>query len=270
MWWLAILPMIYFFRARVAKVVAPLLPDLPPQTVVFYGHLTTLVAAVLFVLPLELVFSPYRMLKRVAYLGSLWSAVGIMVFTIKSNYGPPPIPQNLGWRNLKESLSVALQPWLMKAMMGADFQFLFFALIFLPAYASVWPIAILARRSLWSVCTQCAKTNSQNRLWLLFAPTWAKLKAREPQVLAQSAVAEVLLGLWLTISLMLPTRQIFTCMLYWNYLRTRYQVPRSHEQHLQAWRQLGGQIQPLLKVVPLLQKPIDLAKGWFQPDYRSQ
>lgn len=78
-----------------------------------------------------------------------------------------------------------------------------------------------------------------------------------------STLAEVLLGIWLTISLLLPTRQVLACMLYWNFLWTRYQVPRSQPAHAKAWRQLGDMVAPVTNKVPILNKPIDMAKAWF-------
>lgn len=98
----------------------------------------------------------------------------------------------------------------------------------------------------------------------MFAATWDKLKARESDVLHYATLAEVLLGIWLVISLLLPTRQILACMLYWNFLRTRYQVTRSKAAHTKAWAQLGEMIAPVTNAIPILNKPIDMAKGWFQ------
>jgi len=272
MYYLAIAAGIYFFRARIARLLepavarlAPFLPALTPQKSVLYGHSCTLAGALVFVLPLE--FVGLSGIKNRAFLFSLWSAVITSVLTIKANYGAPDMPQNLSFSNWREACSTTIQPWLQKAMMGVDFHFLFFSLIFLTSIPSIWPIGILGRRSLWAVSSHYEKEESGPRLWQLFAPVWAKLKARQKEVLHGSAVAEILLAFWLTANLLLPTRQIFTCILYWNYLRTRYQVPRSHEQHAQAWRQLGDRVQPVLKVAPILNKPIDIAKGWFQPKY---
>jgi len=268
MWHLALFAALFFFRKQIAQRIAPLLPALPPQKAVFYGHLVTVVAAAAYILPLE--FVGLRGVKRLAYLASLWSTILTSIFTIKANYGAPPVPEGLSLSNWRQVCATTLQPWLQKAMTGVDFAFLFFALIFVTSNPSVAALLILGRHRLWAVCTYCSKNTPESRLWLAFAPTWAKLKAQEQQVLAYAATAEILLAFWLTVSLLLPSRQILTCIMYWNYLKTRYQVPRSHELHAQAWRQLGQQIQPALKAVPILQKPIDFAKGWFQPQYQHQ
>uniref|UniRef100_A0A7S4QQW6 Uncharacterized protein n=1 Tax=Alexandrium monilatum TaxID=311494 RepID=A0A7S4QQW6_9DINO len=257
---------LYLFRGSIAQRLAPLLPDLPPAKIVFYGHLVMLASALAYILPLE--FVGLAVLKRAAYILSLWSVVGTSVLTIKANYGGPPMPANVSWSNWKQTVMPAMHPWLQKIMTGADFSFLFLALIFLFAYPSLPALLVLGRHRLWAACTFCSGNIPDNALWLKFAPYWARLKAKEPQVLSSAALAEILLAFWLTVSLALPTRQILTCFLYWKYLTIRYQVPRSHELHLKAWRQIGQWADPLMKALPVLQKPVDMAKGWFQPQYQ--
>jgi len=255
---------LYLFRNRLATLTA----SLPPQKTVFQGHLATLVFALLYILPLE--FVGLGAVKRPAYLGSLWCNILTLLWTIKCNYGTPPIPEvsSFSMSNWRQSGQAALQqlaPWLQKAMQGVDFHWLFFVLIWIAANPSVFAVVIIGRRSLWSVGSYCSKNMPENRLWKAFAPTWAKLKEREPQVLHASSLAEILLGIWLVVSMLLPWRQILTTILYWSFLRQRYQVPRSHEAHLKAWRQLGDKAAPLLQAAPFLHKPLDMAKAWFQP-----
>mmetsp|Transcript_81035 Transcript_81035/g.251466 ORF Transcript_81035/g.251466 Transcript_81035/m.251466 type:complete len:274 (-) Transcript_81035:142-963(-) len=269
MWWLIAAAGLFFFRGKIAARLAPLLPNIPPQKTVFYGHLVMVVSGLVYILPLE--FVGLGAVKRMAYLLSLWSVVGTSMLTVKANYGGPPMPANVSFSNFKETVVPVLQPWIQKVMQeSTDFSFLFFALIFLTAYPSVVALMILGRHRLWAVCTYCTKNMPENALWLKFSPYWAMLKAKEPQVLSTAALAEILLAFWLTVSLVLPTRQIFICFLYWNYLKIRYQMPRSSELHTQAWRQLGQKVAPLLQALPFLQKPIDMAKGWFQPRYYYQ
>jgi len=268
MWWILAVIGLFVFRKQIARRFGSLLPSLEPQRTAFYGHLVTVLSVLVYVFPFDL-FGLHG-LKRVAYLSSLWSVVMTSIFTIKANYGAPTLPENLSWSNWRETCTTTLQPWLQKAMMGVDFNFLFFALIFLTANPSIMALLILGRHRLWAVCTYASKNMPGNRLWLCFAPTWAKLKAQEPQVLAYAAMGEIVLALWLTVSLFLPTRQILTCLLYWNYLKMRYQVPRSQGLQLQAWRQLGGIVEPVFRAVPILRRPVDFAKDWFQPKYVYQ
>merc|ERR1719217_183580 len=102
--------------------------------------------------------------------------------------------------------------------MGNEFHFLFFAMIFLSAPPCVLVLAVLGRRSLWSVCTYAEKNRAENALWKKFAPIWAKLKVQEKEILLYSALVEIAQGLWLTVQLFLPTRQVLILILYWNYL----------------------------------------------------
>lgn len=273
MWWLVVAAGIFFFREKIAQVLAPWIPSLEPLRAAFYGHLLLLVAGALYIVPFELV--GLGIVKRPAYLASMWASTLASLMTLKGNYGAPPFPENLslggGLSGIKQGFqefSMKLQPYLQeKAMPSPDFHFLFFSLIFLAAHPSVWVVLILGRRSLWSVCTKCSKDHKENRFWLMFAPTWEKLQKQNAQVLDYSALAEVLMGLWLTVALFLPMRQILTCILYWNYLKMRYQVPRSHPTHLKAWQMMFQRVAPLFKAIPLLNKPLDMAKGWFQPKY---
>jgi len=269
MYWLAIPAVAYFFRGKIAQVLAPILPEMAPLRAAFFMHCLLIISAVVYVVPLELVGAGF--VKRPAYLLSMWCTTLSSVFALKGNYGSPPMPQNFSMdpRKFKESFqkfAPVLQPWMQKAMMSVDFHFLFFSLIFLTAYPSVWVLLILGRRSLWNVCTVCTKDYPESRLWKMFEGTWKKLQARNSEVLEYSALGEVLLGIWLAVAILLPMRQFFTCILYWNYLRMRYQVPRSQEQHKKAWLLIAGKTDFFFKVPvvgPLACKARDYAVGWF-------
>jgi len=266
MWWLAIFAGFYFFRERIAGVVGPYLGAVDPDKTVFYGHIVTLVACILYVLPIE--FVGLHRIKMAGYMLTLWSVVMNAILKIKMNYGPPPMPQiSLSFSNIRQTMTQASQvmaPWLQKVMLsGVDFHFLFFAVMFLNAYPSLPVILILGRRSLWIVATYCAKNLPQNRIWTMFAARWIALKAQEEQIMVYAALAEIILGIYLVVSIFLPQRQLLTTILYWNFLKTRYQVPRSQKYMLPAWQSLAQQVQPVVNMVPFLSKPIDMAKGWF-------
>lgn len=262
MWWMIAVAGAFFFRGQIAKFLAPLLPDMDHQKVAFYGHAVTLAGGIAYIIPVELV--GLGMLKRPCYIASMWATVLSSIFLIKGNYGGPDIPQDISFSNWKEKM-VQVQPWLMKVMSSVDFHFLFFGLIFLAAYPSVWVLLILGRRSLWTLCTKMKKESPDNPLWKRFAPYWDTLLAKQTQVLEYSALAEVMLGIWLTVSLFLPMRQIVTCILYWHYLKIRYQAERSRPQQQKAWSMLEQQAQPVLKMLPILHKPLGWAKDWFRP-----
>mmetsp|Transcript_119744 Transcript_119744/g.346106 ORF Transcript_119744/g.346106 Transcript_119744/m.346106 type:complete len:274 (-) Transcript_119744:215-1036(-) len=266
MWWLVAAAGLYVFRGKIAQRLAPYLPAMNPQMISYYGHSCTLFTGIVYVMPIE--FLGLGTVKRVAYMMCLWSAVLTAVMAMKANYGSPPLPEGSPFAMVKGLMSGGmprpLQEWMQKAMTSIDFHFLFFAVNFVTAYPSIIPVLILGRRSLWTVGTHCSKTpEAGGRLWAMFKPRWEMLKAREEEVLLYSALGEILLAFWLTASLLLPTRQFLCCFLYWHYLKIRYMTPRSHKLHDKAWRQLGQQVAPVLKVAPFLQKPIDMAKGWF-------
>jgi len=263
MWWLAVFAGLYFFRGKIAEKLAPILPTLAPLRASFFMHCLLLVSSVLYILPLELV--GIDMFKRPAYLASIWFTTLSSIFALKGNYGSPPFPENFSIRAPKQSFqsfSVVLQPWIQKATQSVDFHFLFFSLIFLTAYPSVWVLVILGRRSLWTVCTICSKDYPTNRLWLMFEPRWKALQAQNAMILEYSALAEVLLGLWLAVAIVLPMRQILTCILYWNYLKMRYWVPRSHDVHKKAWGLIAQKTAYLFKV-PGTSFVRDKAVAWF-------
>jgi len=266
MWWLAIFAVLYFFRGKIAERLAPILPSFSPQQAAIYGHAATLATGAIFVLPIE--FFGLGAVKRFCYMTCLWSNIFASGITLKANYGSPPMPEKISISALKSLANGPLQEYLMKVTPSADFMSLFFCLIFMPAYPSLPVVALLGRRSLWTVCGHCQKTGQGGRLFAMFKPRWEALKTQEQRVLLAGAVGEILLGFWLTVSIALPSRQLLTTFMYWNYLKMRYQSPRSNQLHSQAWKSVEATVAPVLRVAPFLQKPIDMAKGWFQPQYR--
>jgi len=266
MLWLVVVAGLYMFRGRIAEKLAPFMPSMSPQRSSFFGNVLALAAALIFVVPLELL--GLGGVKRMAFMASLWITIVTCGKNIQANYGSPPMPQTMSMAAIKQMITTTIQPWMTQACQSVDFHFLFFALIFVMATPSIFPLLILSRRSLWAVGSHCTKTPADGGvLWLKFKPTWDKLKAQEPQILHTATMAEILLAFWLTVSLLLPTRQILACILYWNFLKTRFAMPRSAAAHQKAWMEIGSKFDPVLKMAPFLQKPIDMAKDWFRPRY---
>jgi len=264
MYWLVLVAGLYLGRSHIAKFLAPYLQRLDEQMIVFYGHSVVVSCGLLYILPID--FIGLEILKRPTYLICFWCSIAIMGYTVKVNYGFPTFPANLGFSNWKEGLQ-AVAPYMQNVLSkSVDFHFLFFALIFVAAYPSVFALVILWRRSLFAVATHVAKHERlQGRVWRTLEPHWNKTK--QPQtaedVKLYSALAEILLGFWLTASLFMPTRQILTCILYWNYLKTRFQVPRSKPDHARAWGRIKNHVDPALSMVPFLNKPLSYAQQWF-------
>jgi len=180
---------IFMFRNKISAILGPYIPAISPQKISYLGHLITLSTACIYVLPLE--FVGLGAFKKTAYMVSMWSATCTMMLNIKANYPLPDMPDTAGlsltnmaamkaW--MTTTLESSVKPWLQKAMMGVDFHFLFFSLIFLTASPSIAPLAILARRSLWTVCSYCSKNSPDGFVWSKFAPIWeAKLKPKEKE-----------------------------------------------------------------------------------------
>lgn len=267
MMWMLFPAGLFFFRGKIAGFLAPYLPVLNPQKTAMLGHMVTLGAGFVYILPVEL--AGLGAVKRPMFMLSMWSTILTCMSTIKANIGLPAIsmPGGLSLSTIKSGAQTAMmqiQPWLQKAMMSPDFAFLFFALIFLTAYPSVAPLVILGRKSLWTVCTLAEKEMPENRSWLRFKPIWEnKLKPKTEQVTHYAALAEIALGFYLVVCLMLPTRQLLATLLYWNYLTTRYKVPRSRKHHGPAWKEIGDRFEPVFKALPILRKPVTMAQGFF-------
>eukprot|EP00913_Durusdinium_trenchii_P017125 g16105.t1 len=156
MYWLLIPGVLYFFRDRIASTLA----SLPARKTVVQGHLLTFILGSLYILPVELV--GLSAFKRPLYMASLWCNLLTLLYTIKVNYGAPPLPQMTGfsmsnWKQMGQAALQTLAPWVQKAMSGVDFQWLFFVLIWIAAYPSVWAILLIGRRSLWT--WHCGKSS---------------------------------------------------------------------------------------------------------------
>lgn len=259
-------------RGKIFGLLGPYLPSISidPQKIVFYGHCISLVAAISYILPIEFVSPAYGAYKRMFYVLSMWSTILTSMFTIKANYGVPSMPQGLGFNMaaIRGAMASSVQPWLQKVMTNSkDFSWLFFALIFLTAYPNIAPLILLMRRSLWSVCSYAEKpaNNMDGLVWGRLRPVWeAKLKPQTATINEYSARAEIVLGIFLVVSIALPTRQLLLTLLYWNYLTTRFKIPNSHEMHAKAWTWIGDKFGPVLKMAPFLNPLIEKAKGFFK------
>jgi len=264
---------LWMFGGRIFQRIQPYLPNVSPTQATFLGHCMALQGAVVYAVPLE--FVGLGVAKRLGYLACMWATVGTSVWTLKSNFGAPRIPEGSMSFSALRSMGIdkfmdPVKPWMQQVLTSMDFHFLTFGVIFLNAYPTIIAVGILGRRSLWFVASQCAKPESpyaNSFLWLRFKPLWERMKARDKEVVVYAALAEILLAFWLTANLFLPSRQIATCMMYWYFLTLRCQVPRSREYHLQAWQRLDASAAPLFKAVPILRKPVDMAKVYFTPQY---
>merc|ERR1719401_2300431 len=159
------------FRGKIASFLAPYLPTADASRITFYGHLCSFGAALLYVIPFELVGLGW--LKRPMFMLSFWAHLMTSMLLIKDRYPLPALQlTSYSLAAVKQVFETRVAPWLQRAMQSPDFHFLFFSVIFLSAYPSVLPLVILGRRSFWAVCQEAPKKTPNNFLWLKFQPTW--------------------------------------------------------------------------------------------------
>jgi hypothetical protein len=213
-------------------------------------------------------------IKHLAWLVALWGHGSACMGALAKNYSKDlPAMPNIDFKNWRQGMQEAaakMQPFLQTALRSVDFHYLFFVLIFLAADSTVLVALLITRRSLWTLCTLWSKKNSTNFIWRMIKPKWDLLQAdgqaKSKDIVEKCNILEVGFGFWLVISLFLPNRQIFACILYWHFLKIRYQAEKHHK----AWQLLNQKAAPLFKAVPILQKPLGWAKGFFQPQVQYQ
>jgi hypothetical protein len=163
-------------------------------------------------------------------------------------------------------------------MTGAEFPFLFLPLMFMNAYAtdsmggSVFPfgigdylvVLILVRRTVWFLGNHGSKSWVNIKLWTtVAAPIWTNLKSREASVLHLSVLAEIFIGFWLILLVLTPARQLINTFVYWNYLRMKLLAPRSRPGHSAGWASVDKATAGIRAQIPVVEKPIQLVKKWF-------
>jgi len=174
------------------------------------------------------------------------------VVTIITNYGAP---------NMSD-----YSVWLSNVAQSADFPFFMISMIFIAksnGLADYIALLIIARRSLWFVATHLNKSQAESRLWKFVQPTWQVAKSIEDKVLLMSATCEIMIAFWLTLLLLTPQRQFLSVFVYWNFLRMRYQAPRSHGHHERAWAVIGDKAEPALRRLGPLAGGLEKIKRWF-------
>jgi hypothetical protein len=278
MWWLAIAAGVFFFRGKIAALLSRFFPGLFGSDLTshfeLYGHLACVTGSLLFPIPLGMF--GLGAIKHLAWLVALWGHGSACMAGLAKNYGKdlPNMPKIdfKNWRQGMQGAAVEMQPFLQKTLKSPDFHFLFFVLIFLAADQTVLVVLLIARRSLWTLCTKWSKespaTFPMRSIWPMMEPRWKSIKAsgQADDIVEKCNLGEVCFGFWLVISLFLPNRQIFACILYWHFLKIRYQAEKHHK----AWQLLAQKSDPLFKAVPILQKPLGWAKGFFQPQVQYQ
>ena len=183
----------------------------------------------------------------VAYLSCLISSI----VTVLSNYGTPKISE--------------YKQWLSTVAQGADFPFFMISMIFISkslGIADYLGMLIIGRRSLWFIATHASKTESKSAIWKSIEPKWLVAKALEDKILLISATCEIMIGIWLVIMLLTPQRQLLSLFVYWNYLRLRFNAPRSQQYHQRAWSVIDDYTLPYTP--SFLSTAVNKGKAWFR------
>lgn len=279
MWWLIVPAVLYFGREHISRFLAPILPDQSRQ--IYWLLFGQVVMTLLFLLPLHLVLPQLAAFKRTSYMMSMWFSVAANALQLTVNLRDLGVqfPDTSGFsiRNAKQSfqdLAVKMQPFLVAAMQSPDFTSLFFTVIFLTAPPAQFPFTyfpplILARRSIWSLGQKADKNSSiGSKMSSMYE---SRLKARTEQASHLTVGAEIALGFGLAVCILLPTRQVLTTFLYWQYLQMRYRTPTRNESrsgsrpiHAKVWDEVGQKADPLLTKVPILNTPVNYVKNMFQ------
>jgi hypothetical protein len=189
-------------------------------------------------------------------------------YIIVTNYGLPKVSRN--------AIRQPLQEYFSRSMSGAEFPFLYFAMMFSSDSASqiggVFPfgladlvsVVLMVRRSVWFLGTHGSKAWAGNRVWeSTGSRVWRTIKSQESRVMELVNLAEVLLGFWVVLLLFTPVRNFLTCFVYWTYLRIKYMAPRSRAAHQAAWGVLDRQTEWIQRLVPFLERPRAFMVRWF-------
>lgn len=197
------------------------------------------------------------------------SAIVSSIYIIYTNYGLPKVS--------RAAIKVPLQEYVAQCLTGAEFPFLFFAMMFTNDYAyqvggGIIPfgiadylgILLILRRSLWFIGSHGSRAWVSNPVWGRYGNlAWALLKSRETAVMSFVNIAEIFIGLWMTLLVITPARQILNTFVYWNLLRIKYMAPRSRGSHIAAWSWFDAKTKGVRSAVPLLDKPVQIGVKWF-------
>ena len=247
MWYATLILAAYYAFKRYQRRRYPGSQLLDVQSVAVTLHCVCLASSLLFLIGFESLTN--------ARFFSFLSTVLSTALTIYSIYGLPK--------------GGAYQLWISTVASGADFPFLMLSLIFIGGhlgYVDSVAVLLLARRSLWFVLTQFSKHSHNDPKLLFISNLWTTLKAAESTVLLIAATAEIMIGFWLSIMIITPNRNIIATIMYWNFLRLRYQSPRSHEIHARSWTAIAEKADPLLKI-ELVSRIVEKAQKWFKPNH---
>ena len=244
MWFYLIGAVLFIFlksRGMIPDVRFPKIME--PQTFVLLLHIVCCVSSIISFLGGEMYGLPS---KFTAYLSCLLSSI----VAIGANYGVPKVSE--------------YKLWLSNVAQGADFPFLLISMIFANSLgiADYLGLLIISRRSFWFIATHMSKAKSSSFIWKTVEPTWNVAKSLEDKVLLISATCEIMIGIWLIIILLTPQRQFLSLFVFWNYLKLRFNAPRSSQYHQRAWSVIDDLTTPYTP--SFMSTAVTRAKAWFR------
>ena len=231
-----------------------------PKDVNLYGHVGVLLLFILWIVPL--------IGGGATYFPAMVLNLCIGGYTIKANYGSPPT-QGFSMSKWRESL-YPVQLWMQKVMQGAEIQYMMFTMVWLSQAPNVLVAVIIARRSLWTVCTGMASRYEESRVWGIISPVWTKLKANELQILEQCVFLEIALGFLCIFRVVTGGMSgILSCYMQWSFLKMRYNGAYTNKptnpaaMHKRCWSVLHAKVEPVLTAVPVLNTGLSYITKWF-------
>ena len=238
MWYLIVPALITGYLYKTGKLSA-----IPAQNVVLTLHFATVIGSMAFLGSLG-----SNIIRFYVFLAALLSSVVALL----ANYGVPG--------------RTTYQAWLAQAAHGADFPFFMLTSIVLSAQSlglgDVLAVAVVMRRALWALGVAVEKRRDAGALVRRVQEVWMAVRRKEGVILNVMSLFEIFIGFYLVGMLLTPSRQIFTVFVYWNFLRLRFNAPRSRPLHAGAWAIIERWAEPIVKI-QIVGKGVDKVKSWF-------
>ncbi|KAL4424798.1 hypothetical protein ABPG77_000838 [Micractinium sp. CCAP 211/92] len=220
------------------------------ELVLLCAHVAMLVTAVLSLQPLS------RFLAWQAYFMFCRTAVVASGYKVYLRHGLPPL----------RPFPAAAAPWLQAVAQSPEF-FHFLVATLLLQVPQLWVgMAPLLLAVAPPTLTALGSRFGGHPLWARYGrPAKDFLDRAQPAIQQASANLEITMGFqFIFVVFSMGIRGGMLAYVYWQNLRVRYWAPQSRPYHVQAWAALNAKAQPLLTMLPSLQRSLDYAVRWFQ------
>lgn len=222
-----------------------------------YGDLVLLVAHVLMLASTVVGMQPLnKFLAWQAYTLFCRTALVASGYKVFLRFGLPAL----------RPFPAAAAPWLQQVSQSTEF-FHFLLVTIMMQQRALWmgmiPVTLAAARP---TLTALGARFGGHPLWARYGRTaLAAVEQGEPAMKNFGANIEIALGFQAVFAaLSSGMRGMMMTYVLWNSLRMRYWSPESRPYHMQAWAAMHARVQPLLRMVPSLQRFLDYPIRWFQ------